>query len=244
MVFMSILPEPPWSSARDRHRRAPLTREAITEAALRVVDAEGLDALSMRRLATELDCQASALYSHVSGKAELLELALDRAVAEIKLAPVDLYAWQDQLKDIARGIRDTLLAHNDLAKAGFGWVPTGPNALVVADRMLALLLAGGLSPEAAGHAVDVITEYAIAKAYEGSFWLRRHREQPEYVEQLMTYYRALPADRYPVLTQMVEAVFQPDEEPDARFEFGLDVTIRGLTALAGAKPGDRPSRRP
>jgi AcrR family transcriptional regulator len=75
--------DPPWSSAR-RRRRRQLTREAITEAALELVDAEGLDALSMRNVAERLGVQASALYGHVSGKQELIQLMLDRVACEIE----------------------------------------------------------------------------------------------------------------------------------------------------------------
>src|SRR5262249_35152076 len=118
MVFMSSpadeLPEPPWSSLQ-RPRRRRLTREGITEAALALVDEEGLDALSMRNVAKRLDVQASALYGHVSGKQELIQLMLDRVALEIELPEPDPEHWEEQVKEFARAARRALGAHRDLA---------------------------------------------------------------------------------------------------------------------------------
>ena len=230
---MSTLPEPPWSSRKaKRPARAPITREAITDAALRIVDAEGLEALSMRRLADQLGCQASALYGHVSGKSEVLQLLIDHVAGDIEVPDPDPERWQEQVKDVLRAIHRTFLAHRDLAGASLANIPTGPNAMRVVDRFLALLLAGGLSRQAAAYAADLLPQYVTASAYEFSLFERRVEREPEYFEQLGAYYKALPADRFPVLAALVDQLMAPDEEPAARFEFGLDVIMRGLAALA------------
>lgn len=233
MVFMSSLPEPPWSSRKERRPpRAPITREAITVAGIRIVDAEGLEALSMRRLAEELGCQASALYGHVSGKAEVLSLMLDHVAGEVVIPEPDPEHWQEQLKEVARNIHAVLAAHADLAGASLANIPTGPNASYLVDKFLALLLAGGLSKQVAAYAADLLPQFITVSAYESSLFARRLEKEPDYFERLQAYYRAIPADRFPVLTSMISELMAPDEPPDARFEFGLEVIVGGLAALA------------
>ena len=230
---MSSLPEPPWSSRKEkRPARAPITREAITEAALRIVDAEGLDALSMRRLADQLDCQASALYGHVSGKSEVLQLLIDHVAGEIDVPDPDPERWQEQLKDVMRAIHSAFLAHRDLAGASIANIPTGPNSAHAVDRLLAILQASGLSRQHVAYAADLLPQFVTASAYEFSLFEQRVEHEPEYFERLGAYYQALPADRFPVLADLVGELMAPDEEPTARFEFGLDVIVRGLAALS------------
>jgi AcrR family transcriptional regulator len=233
MVFVSsALPEPPWSSRRGRRpRREPLTRDALTAVALRIVDAEGLEALSMRRLAQELGVQASGLYTYVSGKAELLQLMLDHVAGEVHVPDPDPARWQEQVKEVARAIHAAFAAHRDLAGAALANIPTGPNTLVVVERFLALLRGGGLSAKVAGLAADLLPQYVTIAAYERSLFEQRMTTDPEYFERLAAYYRALPADRFPVLASMVGELMS--DEDDERFEFGLDVLVRGLAALAG-----------
>jgi len=233
MVFVSNLPEPPWSShVARRPARAPLTREGITAAALAIVDAEGLDALSMRRLAEQLGCGPSALYGHVSGKDELLHMLIDHVAGEVEVPDPDPERWQEQLKDVMRATRNVFVAHRDLAGASIANIPTGPNVVRVVDRLLALLLAGGLSRQVAAYAADLLPQFVTASAYEWSRFEQRMEHEPEYFERLHAYYEALPADRFPVVADLLVELMAPDEEDDARFEFGLDVIVRGLAALA------------
>ena len=96
------------SRAAAAQRRAPreraLSREAIAAAALAIVDAEGLDAMTMRRVAQELGTGAASLYAHVAGKEELLELVVERVIGEVEIPDEpDPEHWQEQLKD---GLRD------------------------------------------------------------------------------------------------------------------------------------------
>lgn len=230
---MSTLPEPPWSSRRERRPpRVPITREAITVAGLRIVDNEGLEALSMRRLAEELGCQASALYGHVSGKSEVFLLMLDHVAGEVVIPPPDPEHWPEQVKEVARNMHAALVAHGDLAGASLANIPTGPNSVFLIDKFLALLLAGGLPRQVAAYAADLLPQFVVASAYEQGLFERRVADEPEYFEKLHDYFRALPADRFPVLASMVTEMMAPDEPPDARFEFGLDVIVAGLAALA------------
>jgi AcrR family transcriptional regulator len=236
MVFMSSpdpgeLPEPPWSSLPKRRPRRRLSREVITGAALALVDAEGLDALSMRRVAERLDVQASALYGHVSGKQELIQLLLDRVAAEVEIPEPDPERWQEQLREFARAARRVFGAHRDLAGASLANIPTGPNMLVLTDRMLALLKASGLPRQAVAYAADLLPQYVTAAVYEESLFIQRLEREPDYFARVEAYFRAAPPERFPALADLVTEVMSPGEGPDARFEFGLEVLVRGLESM-------------
>jgi AcrR family transcriptional regulator len=232
MVFMSSpLPEPPWSSVPQRRRRRQLTREAITEAGLALVDAEGLDALSMRRVAERLDVQASALYGHVSGKQELIQLMLDHVALDMEVPDPDPERWEEQVKEFARSARRVLGAHRDLAGASLANIPTGPNMLVLIDRLLAILAVSGLPRQAVAYAADLLPQFITAAVYEESLFMQRLEREPEYFEQVDAYFRAAPADRFPVLADLVNELTSPEGGPDARFEFGLDVIVNGLAGM-------------
>ena len=239
MVFMSSpsdgLPEPPWSSLR-RPRRPRLTREAITEAALALVDAQGLDSLSMRNVAERLGVQASALYGHVSGKQELIQLMLDHVALEIELPEPDPGDWEEQVKEFARAARRALGAHRDLAGASLANIPTGPNMLGLIDRLLALLSASGLPRQAVAYAADLLPQFVTASVYEERLFMQRLEREPAYFDQVEAYFRAAPADRFPALADLVTELVAPEDGPDARFEFGLDVLVQGLAALAARSP--------
>src|SRR5689334_11469949 len=101
---MAAAPDPPWwrkrpESARDRE---PLTREKIVEAALVLLEREGLQGLSMRKLAQELGTGAASLYWHVGDKEQLLSLLLDRIVGESEVVEPDPANWQATVKEFGR----------------------------------------------------------------------------------------------------------------------------------------------
>src|SRR5262245_11121476 len=104
------LPEPPWREARETPR-TPLTRQAIVEAALRVLDREGMDALSMRKVGEELGTGAASLYWHVRNKDELLQLVFEAVSEETTLPRPDPARWQEQLRDVAREMRRSMNRH-------------------------------------------------------------------------------------------------------------------------------------
>ena len=100
---MAAVPDPPWWRRRgepSRGERRPLTRDAIVEAALGLLEREGLQGVSMRKLAQELGTGAASLYWHVGDKEELLSLLLDRIVGESELPEPDPEHWQEQVKEM------------------------------------------------------------------------------------------------------------------------------------------------
>src|SRR5689334_23235283 len=123
------LPLPAWKpSRRPPAPRPQLSREVILETALRLLDADGLEGVSMRRVADELGTGPASLYAHVANKEELLELLHDRVLAEVELPEPDPEHWQDQLREVGRRLYEVYGRHREIASVSLANVPTGPNA--------------------------------------------------------------------------------------------------------------------
>lgn len=230
------LPSRHAGSPRQRPRQRALSREAITSAALEIVDAEGLDAVTMRTVAHALGTGAASLYAHVSGKEELLELVVERAIGEVRVPEVgEPEQWQEQLKEYARAMRAVFAGHRDLARASFARIPLGENALRGAEFVLAVLRGAGLPEQVAGFACDLLPLYVMSVAYEEGLY-QSEGTTPEdfdaFVEGMRAYFSALPLERFPNLVAMAVPLTTGGGS-DERFEFGLDVLLRGLAAVPG-----------
>jgi len=233
MVFVSSdLPTPPWSTSRPSRRRRALSRELIVDTAMAIVDEEGLDGLSMRRLADRLGTGPASLYAHVSGREELLMLLIERTAEEIVVPDPEPERWTEQVREVAHSLRNSLLPHRDLAAAALANVPTGEAAIRFADRLLAILLAGGVSRRHAAMVIDLLPQLVVNDVYEGSLFARRLERQPDYFEQLGAYFSSMPADRFPHLAALTDELSETDEnERERRFEFALDLFVAGLEAM-------------
>jgi AcrR family transcriptional regulator len=210
-----------------------LTREAIVTVALEVLDAEGLDAVTMRRVADALDTGPASLYAHVGDKDELLAAVMDRIYAEVPIPdPIDPEHWQDQLKQMMRDVRSTFVGHRDAARATLGNVPTGEGALPAMNTMVGILLAGGVTPQVASLSVDTLALYVTATAYEEgiekTFKPDDAAAHEAWHEELKSFFASLPADRFPYLVALAEPL--TSGERDHRFEFGLDILVRGIAS--------------
>jgi AcrR family transcriptional regulator len=216
--------EPPWwRPAKAGRRRNPLSRDAIVDAALALLAKEGADALTVRRLAEELGTGPATLYWHIASKEELGELVYDRVMGEIELPEPDPARWQEQLKDLARQTYRVMLRHNDLVRFSLGRVPVGPNMLRVMEWSLDLFRRVGIPDQAAAYFGDIFGRYLDASVLEVT--MRGDGPDPEQVGQ---YFANLPADRFPNLVDLTRSMFAGND--DDRFEFGLDVLVRGLAA--------------
>jgi AcrR family transcriptional regulator len=244
-VTDDTLPTPPWRSAvrakNVRTARPPLDREQIVDAAMRIVTEEGIDAVSMRRVAQVFDTGPSTLYAHIANKDELLLLMIDRVNADIVVPEPDPDRWQEQVKEVARATYRALTAHGDVARAALANVPTGPGALRTAEGRLVIMIAGGLPPRVAGWAMDRIFLYINADAYEGALYGAQVRASGkdvdeyirEFFDQLAAYFRSLPPQRFPNLSAHADALVSGGG--DARFEFGLDMLVDGLARYVGTR---------
>ena len=231
------IPDPPWrSEPRPKPAaRPPLTRETVVEAALRVLDRDRLAALSMRRVADELDVTAASLYVHVRSKDDLLELVLDRVLGEIEVPEPDPPRCGDQLKEFARNMRRALERHPDVASLAAGLFPHGPYAVQMMERLLRIFDAAGLDARMKAYAAWLLLRYVNAVALDDIRGLpapgTAGKSPEEVVGMISGYFSSLPGDRFPHVVELGRTLQEPDLR-EARFEFGLDLIVDRITSRA------------
>jgi AcrR family transcriptional regulator len=224
------LPPAPWQRTPQRaarRRRDPITQEAIVETALRILDSEGLEGLSMRRVAEELDTGAASLYWHVGSKDGLLDLLFDHVIGEQQIPHPDPPRWQEQLKEVARLQRATILRHRDIVAVSLGRIPMGPNALRYSESVLAILRAGGVPDDLA------VSGYQLLIAVVNGFTLDETAdEQPggdagaPSQDAARDYIASLPPGQFPNLIAVADEFSAVDA--GERFELLLDLFVGGL----------------
>jgi AcrR family transcriptional regulator len=219
-------------SRRDRPAKPALSREAIVAAGLAIVREEGIDALTMRRLAQALDTGPASLYVYVANRDELWQLLFDAAIAAVDTEPTDPTRWREQLLALAKRIVHVMAEeYPGIARLAMAHIPSGDNALRISESMLSLLKAGGVEDQAAAYAADLLSTYVNAIAYEHSTYRAIHAD-PEHelheVAQVAERFAAVSPELYPTLAALGPKMTYGDG--DERFALGLDVLINGLLA--------------
>jgi AcrR family transcriptional regulator len=233
------LPPSPFQRVPERgrsRRRDPLTREAIVAAALRVLDRDGLEGFSMRRVGEELDTGAASLYWHVGSKDGLLDLILEEVIAEQvdEIPEPDPDRWREQLKEVARTMRRTILGHRDIVQISIGRIVMGPNAVRLTERVLAILRAGGVPDQLAVQGylllISAVNGFTMDEA---GFTEQAAPGTPpldEAGQMVHDYLESLPRDQFPNVTEVADSFAVTDQ--DARFELLLDLFVEGLARRA------------
>jgi AcrR family transcriptional regulator len=174
----------------------PITVETIIGTAFGIVEKEGYQALTMRRVATALDTGPSSLYAHVVNKEDLDELLIGRLCAAVELPEPDPATWRQQIISVCAQLRDQYLRYPGISRAAFAVAPSNLDTLRVSEGMLAILLAGGVDPQAAAWAIDSLTLYVNAYSLELSLVSqRRSHSHGDWVvsrDELLRRYAALP----------------------------------------------------
>ena len=199
----------------------PLARERIVGAAMAIIDAEGLDALSMRRLGVELGVNPMAAYYHVANKAALYDLVLDAVMAGVDTTAIDSAAPLDeQLKQAARAYRAAILKHPRAIPVLAARSVRTATALRPVEPFLGVLFAAGLTADEALAAVDVVAQYILG----GMFGYYHHLLDSELGEERE--FEALDAAEFPHMSRVLAEGHYIGFE--AEFEFGLEAIVRGL----------------
>jgi AcrR family transcriptional regulator len=236
---------------RGRNRTAPaLSRAEIVDAAIAIADAEGADAISMRRIAQVLRAGTMSLYWHVANKEQLLDLMLDALIGEVEV-PEPSGDWRTDLRTQAHNERATLLRHAWVMDFLGGRPPLGPNTLLHMDRMLGALDGLGLDMTTAVDVLGTIQTYVMGSVLREMQEARVRRDEeradvtPEVWAPMRNAWRnRLEADgRFTRVVRFLDADIDPDAEEtrDERFEFGLDCVIDGIAAKLAALPGGGPA---
>lgn len=156
-------------SRRERPAKPPLTHEGIVATAVALMKSEGLQRVTMRRLAQELDTGPASLYVYVAGTAELHAAVLDDLLGAVDLGPVEAEGeWTDRLVAVLGSCMSVLLEHPGLAHSAQVARPTGRHYLALVEGILALLHEGGVPDAQAAWGVDVLLQLATAVAAEHS----------------------------------------------------------------------------
>jgi len=217
-------------STRDRPAKAPLSEQAVVDAALAILKSEGLEAVTMRRVATALDTGPGSLYVYVSGRDELLQAMQERVTATIELEKPNPKRWRAQLHALLGRMLDALIAHPGLASVSMADPPTSAATSAALENLLGLLFAGGVAPQDAAWAADIFAALVTFNAIEAD---TRRVDITEHAEEIARYFAALPPERYPLITANVGALVAGD--PRRRFRFAVDVVLDGI--LARSKDG-------
>lgn len=217
-----------------RHTRRPgrpgsgesvLTRRSILAAALTLVDEQGIEALSMRRLATRLGVDPMSIYHHVPNKAALVSGLVTMVFTEMPRPAEAGQSWPDRVRAWARNYRDLALAHPNLVlQIVTDGTAASEAAILISEPLYAALDAAGLTAEeivvAAGTVVDFVNGYALAFATQAS---PPANGRDEMREQLA----ALPLDQAPTMRR-IHAELAAGKARPSGFEAGIDIIIRGL----------------
>jgi len=217
-------------STRDRPAKAPLSQDAVVDAALAILKSEGLEAVTMRRVAAALDTGAASLYVYVSGREGLLRAMQDRTIATIELETPDPSRWRAQLHSLLERMHRALVAHPGIAATAMANPPTTDAALLLQENLLAILLAGGLDPQDAAWAADIFAALVTYAAIEADV---RRADRQELGDELYELFAGLPPGRFPLVT--AHAAQLVAGSGDERFHFAIDVVLDGMLARAARR---------
>jgi AcrR family transcriptional regulator len=209
--------------------RAPLNLERTLRVALAVADAEGLDAVTMRRLARELDVEAASLYHYVNGKNQILDGLVDLVAAEIE-PPTRSTNWRTAIPQRAHNTRASLRRHPWAVSLMASRTSPGSATLGLLETGIRCFREGGFSVRQAAHAISVVDSYVHGFVLqEVNLPFRDETELADMTEAIM---QTFPAAEFPYLFELtVEYVLQPGYDYGNEFDSGLKVVLDGLAEL-------------
>ncbi|MFF8035582.1 TetR/AcrR family transcriptional regulator C-terminal domain-containing protein [Streptomyces sp. NPDC016626] len=193
-----------------------LTRAAVIDAALRVLEERGLEGLSTRAVADRLGVRMNTVLWHVKTKARMLELMADAVLARIRYDDLPAVP-RERARELAGRYRRALLAHRDGAALVTGTYPAEPHTLRFADRLVDAFLQAGADEKRAAWTAWTVTHFALGLTQE-------EQAAPEQGDERLAH--AVAADTYPALQKTVAHLRQGSFEE--RFAFGLDVVLSRL----------------
>ena len=212
---------------RDATARPPLSRERILRAAIDMADIDGIESLSMRKLAQVLGVEAMSLYNHVANKEDLLDGIVDIAVGEIDLPPREA-DWQEAMRQRATSAHAVLLRHPWASMLIVSRINVGPAMLSYVDATIGCLLEAGFSYEMADRAWNAIDSYIYGFALQE---LNFPFDPAEYASAAKEFLPLVPADKYPYLNGLSQEVIAGRHDGIQEFEFGLELVLNSLQRL-------------
>ncbi|TWD81209.1 TetR family transcriptional regulator [Kribbella amoyensis] len=225
-------------STLSKERR--LDRDQLAGTALRIADTEGLDAVTIRRLAQAHEVTPMALYRHFADKRELLAGIADRLLADIDLPEPSEQRWDQQLQAVLTAFVDALRPHPNAAGLTLTRILVAEPGLAMAERTMELLTAGGFDPDYAAEVgrQSLCALITLVTTEPGA----GEDPDPELREQAMRLKRAalgaLDPKRYPLITGAADTLICP-ASTDRYYALGIDLIVAGIR---GVRPGQDDSQ--
>jgi AcrR family transcriptional regulator len=210
--------------------RRKLSRDGILAAALSLADAEGIDALSMRRLGQALGVEAMSLYKHVSGKEDILDGIADLVMLEVDVPARDR-PWRDAVRGSAISAHRALLRHPWASAVLESRRNPGPARLGYLDAMVSVLRDAGFDLADVARAFGAIDSHVYGFTLQVLAWPFDVRESPDEVAAMAAWF----GDTYPGLHAMADLALSEPGVP-IEIEFGLDLILDGLERRLANSP--------
>jgi AcrR family transcriptional regulator len=235
---------------RQPGRRGPkpeLTVDAIVEAAMRIADADGLDAVSMARVAQELGFTTMSLYRHVTGKDELLQLMWNGSARGAEGLVLEGASWREKLRMWATFQRDMLDLHPWITQMPMAAPPLGPNSLAFVERALQAMDGTGLTDADKLRVIGLLSSYALSEARMAHDAARaaaqlQAAQAGEDAVPFMSFEQVLQQvvdeQTYPRLHRIAWAADPVGSSERDEFYFGVDRILDGVQAFMDAQPAD------
>jgi TetR/AcrR family tetracycline transcriptional repressor len=214
--------------------RTRLSRSAVVDRALQLADAEGIDALTIRRLATELGVTPMALYWHFRNKEELIAGLADRIWGEMKSDVDPTAAWPRQLRGLLESLIDVLRAHSSASQLLIDAEKLGPSHWQVTEVTLEVLYKAGFD---AMHASEIArsalwTGLMLVMSEAGFDPGISEEERTERLRRKQVELASLPPQRYPRLVEAAVPLTACSDDAIFHYQFGVDLFIAGVQAMA------------
>ena len=206
--------------------RAPVNRDRALERAMAVADGEGIEAVTMRRLARELGVEAASLYHHVSGKDEILDGLVEMVSAEVEV-PAPTGEWRPGIRRQARTTRTVLRRHPWAVSLMASRTTPGPATLRLLDAGLGCFRRSGFSVREAGHAISAVDSYVHG-------FVLQEVNLPFRTESELTAMTGAIVDEFPkadfphLFEFTTEHVLRPGYDYGDEFDIGLEVVLDGI----------------
>lgn len=213
-------------SRRDRPSKPALSRDAIVDAAMRVLERDGVAKVTIRQVAAELDTGPASLYVYVTNVTVLQALIADRLIADLDLNWDGVEKWRPRLHRLLGDYVELLAQRGELARAVMFVWPDGPHYLDLINLLVRLLQAAGADDRSVAWGIDLLLQHASTTAAE---WAERVSATSQDLDDLAETLSTADAERYPALAAFATETFTAGGH-DERRRWALDILINGITA--------------